>query len=305
MDHGSNNHMQSSGLIIPEHFVTVDDAILDVINLVSINHELFGKTIRMVARIANVNSEGHGHRINKDSFPTDDYILSVKDLHKVDKRILWLLSEHLWSTYSFKALERKLNVHQQTLARSLRRLIELNFIEKSPSGYRLNEMSASTVISLVENSTNDVFSNEEENLSEEIANSKKIKRFKQLLQIHLPVKLDVEHLVAGIIHKWFGNLRWLGLVKKDTGYRLEWIAMDKYSNKELFKINVSIVSEYLIVESDAETDSKKIEAMSYSNKIVGEIIKELKEGLTENPDLKKTLPQVFTDDLKYKIKKGK
>lgn len=117
--------------------------------------------------------------------------------------------------------------------------------------------------------------------------------------------MDVEQLAAGIIHRWFGNLRWLGLVKKDTGYRLEWVALDKYSNKELFKINVNVVSEYVIVESDAETDSERIEAISYSNKIVSEIIKELKKDLTENPDLKKTLPKVFADDIKYKIKKGK
>ena len=297
--------MQSYRLIIPEHSVTINDTILDVSNLVSMNLETFSKTNRIYARNASENLKSHDHRINKDYFSTDEYILSIKDLHEVDKRILRLLSEHLWSIYSFKALERKLNVHQQTLARSLRRLIELDFIEKSPSGYRLNEMSASTVLSLIEDSTIELFNNEEDPLSEKMGKSKKIKRFKQLLQIYLPIKLDVEQLAAGIIHKWFGNLRWLGLIKKDTGYRLDWIALDKYSNKELFKINVNVVSEYVIVESDAETDSEKIEAIFYSNKIVSEIIKELKKDKTENPDLKKTFPKVFADDIKYKIKKGK
>jgi hypothetical protein len=117
--------------------------------------------------------------------------------------------------------------------------------------------------------------------------------------------VDVKQVVDRITRKWFGNLRWLGLVKKDTGYRLEWVVKGKYEDDNLFRINVSIVSEYIIVESDAESMSDKIEAMSYSNRLVGEIIRGLERDLTENPDIKNTCHQVFADDIKYKVKKGK
>ena len=97
----------------------------------------------------------------------------------------------------------------------------------------------------------------------------------------------------------------MGLVKNDTGYRLEWIVRDKYEAKDPFRINVTIVSEYIIVEADAETMSDKIEAMSYSNRLVGEMIKGFKRDMSENPDIKKTYHQVFAEDIKYKVKKGK
>lgn len=298
--------MQASNLIIPKHFATVDSTFMDKSNGVSIYNESLEKTNWISSKITIDQSQGPHSRLNKHYYYTlDEYILSLKDLHRIDRKILWLLTEQPWSTYSFKALQRKLSVHQQTLARSLRRLVELDFIEKSSAGYRLNEMNASSILSLIENSTVNLFG-EEELLSEETRKSKKKqRRFNQLLQIYLPVKVDVKHVVDRITRKWFGNLRWLGLVKKDTGYRLEWIVKGKYENDNLFKINVSIVSEYIIVESDAETTSDKIEAMSYSNRLVGEIIKGFESDLTENPDIKNTCRQVFADDIKYKVKKGK
>ena len=43
------------------------------------------------------------------------------------------------ATYSFKALERKLDIHQQSLSRALKRLLDLDLIEKTSSGYKLVE----------------------------------------------------------------------------------------------------------------------------------------------------------------------
>ena len=296
--------MQACNLIIPKHFVTVDSISMDKSNGVSIFNESFEKTNWKSLKTTIDHSQRPDSRLNKHHYTQDDYILSIKDLHRIDRKILWLLTEQQWSTYSFKALERKLSVHQQTLARSLRRLVELDLIEKSPAGYRLNEMNASSILSLIENSTINLFG-EEELLLEKTRKPKKQRRFNQLLQIYLPVKVDVNQVVDRITRKWFGNLRWLGLVKKDTGYRLDWIVKGKYEDDDLFRINVSIVSEYIIVESDAETMSDKIEAMSYSNRLVGEIIKGFERDLTVNPDIKETCHQVITDDIKYKVKKGK
>jgi len=59
------------------------------------------------------------------------------------------LNEEMWSTYSFKALERKLDIHQQSLSRALKRLRELELIEKTPEGYKLikkNMLLSSTIM---------------------------------------------------------------------------------------------------------------------------------------------------------------
>ncbi len=304
MRQGVNYSMQFSTLLVPEDFVTIEDTTPMISNVISFRNETSRKTNRKLPRITIDDSQRPNSRLNKDYYTSDEYVLSIKDLHRIDRKILWLLTEQPWSTYSFKALERKLSVHQQTLARALRRLVELDFIAKSPAGYSLNQMNTSSILSLIENSTIDLFG-EEEILLEETRKLKKPRKFNQLLQLYIPVKVNVEQLVNHISRKWIGNLRWLGLVKKDTGYRLEWIVRDKYSDEDLFRINVTIVSEYIIVESDAETKSEKIESMSYSNKLVGEIIKGFKGDLTENPDIKETYHQVITDDIKYRVKKGK
>ncbi|HSA75756.1 MAG TPA: hypothetical protein VLE21_06165, partial [Candidatus Nitrosocosmicus sp.] len=224
--------MQASNLMIPKHFVTVDSIFMDKSNGVSICNESFEKTNWISSKITIDDSQQRpDSQLNKHyHYTQDDYILSIKDLHRIDRKILWLLTEQPWSTYSFKALERKLIVHQQTLARSLRRLVELDFIEKSPAGYRLNEMNASSILSLIENSTINLFGEEELLLEKEARKPKKQKRFNQLLHIYLPAKVDIKQVVDRITRKWFGNLRWLGLVKKDTGYRLEWIVKGKYED---------------------------------------------------------------------------
>ncbi|VFJ14294.1 conserved protein of unknown function [Candidatus Nitrosocosmicus franklandus] len=308
MKHGLDYSMQVSSLLIPKSFDNIDDPYLGRLKDSSVYSETFNKTGNwMISEITIDDLQKPSSRLNKEEYyydnnTHDDYILSIKDLHRMDKKILWLLTEQPWSTYSFKALVRKLGIHQQTLSRSLRRLVDLSIIEKSPAGYRLNKMNASSILSLIENSTLDLF-DQDESLLEKPNRLKKQRKFNQILQIYLPVKVDVNQVVNRLSRKWFGNLRWLGLVKKDTGYRLEWIVSDKHTDDDLFRINVTIVSEYVIVESDAETEGDKIEAMSYSNKLVGEIIREFKRDLAENPETKKTYPQVFARDIKYNVDK--
>src|SRR5919112_6317638 len=74
--------------------------------------------------------------------------LSATDFHNNDNKILALLNED-GSNYSFKGLMRKLNLHQQSLSRALRRLEEMDLVEKSPVGYRLSKAGA-TAMSRIE-----------------------------------------------------------------------------------------------------------------------------------------------------------
>ena len=74
--------------------------------------------------------------------------LSANDFHNNDNKILALLNE-AGSNYSFKGLMRKLNLHQQSLSRALRRLEEMELVEKSPVGYQLSK-GGTTAVSRIE-----------------------------------------------------------------------------------------------------------------------------------------------------------
>jgi DNA-binding HxlR family transcriptional regulator len=210
-----------------------------------------------------------------------------------------LLNEEICSTYSFKAIQRKLDIHQQSLTRALKRLGYLDLIEKTPAGYKLIKKNISLSNALLENN----IQLEEE--PEELFEAKKAKkRFNQLIQIRIPIKDNIELIVNRLIGKWFGNLRWFGLIKKETTLTLQWIAINKYNNDNLFQINVNIVSEYIVIECDAVSDKEKIEAMLYSNRIISEIIKTLQSNLQEKYELPpKEYAHIYTNKIKYNSNK--
>jgi DNA-binding HxlR family transcriptional regulator len=225
----------------------------------------------------------------------DSYPLSINDLHNNDKKILSLLDEEICSTYSFKAIQRKLDIHQQSLARALKRLVYLELVEKSPTGYKLNKKNMFTSKAF----ENSQLVEEEENT--EVTKAKK--RFNQLIQMRIPIKTSIELIANRLIGKWFGDLRWFGLIKKETALTLQWIAINKYNNKNLFQINVNIVSEYIVIECNAVSDKEKIEAMLYSNRIVNEIMKILQSNLQEECEIPKEYATTFTNKIKYKSNK--
>jgi DNA-binding HxlR family transcriptional regulator len=239
-----------------------------------------------------------------DSDNTNESSISIDDLRNNDKKILVLLSEEVWSTYSFKALERKLDIHQQSLSRALKRLEYLNLIEKTPYGYKLKGKNNLPLTSIKQNNQSEV---EEESISfETITKIKTKKRFNQLIQIRIPIKSNIDIIVNHLVGKWFGNLRWFGLIKKETGFTLQWTAINKYSesnnnnNNNLFQINLNIVSEYIVIETNATSDKEKIDAMSYSNRLVEEITKVLQSNLKEKEVTEEyEIPEEFPMPKKY------
>jgi DNA-binding HxlR family transcriptional regulator len=235
---------------------------------------------------------------NNDTFP-----ISIKDVRNNDKKILSLLDEEILSTYSFKALERRLDIHQQSLTRALKRLRELGLIEKTPAGYKLIKKNISLSDTILEN--NQLLKEEEE---ESFRVKKTRKRFDQLIQIRIPIRNNTELIINRLNGKWFGNLRWFGLIKKETGSTLQWIAIDKYNNNKLFQINVNIVSEYIVIESNAISEKEKVEAMSSSNRIVSEIIKIIQENQKkeeEELEIPNEYEPIYNNEVKYNFKKNK
>lgn len=196
--------------------------------------------------------------------------VSLDDFQTNDKKVLSVFnqdSDISDNQYTFNGLVRKLGIHQQSLTRSLYRLESAGLVKKTDYGYRLAKNLDSI---LVKKSRIDL-----ENLSKRISNQ--YEQFEQILQLYIPTDIKVEDVINKLLGKWFGTLRWIGIVQGDGGYVLQWASSDKYH------VNLKLVSRYAVVESDASGANLKSESIIHAHKILEQITKLLKER-QERPD---------------------
>jgi DNA-binding HxlR family transcriptional regulator len=180
--------------------------------------------------------------------------VSETDFHNNDNKILSVLNE-AGSNYSFKGLMRKLNLHQQSLSRALHRLEEMGFVEKSSLGYRLSK-SGESIISIAD------------------LHTPKGREYMQLLQTYIPLNVRAVEIVRQLVGRWFKNLRWLGMIESGTGYTLQWTSDDGS-----FQINLRMISDYIVIETNAFTEKEKVEAMVGSYAIYAQITKAMQNKL--------------------------
>ena len=185
--------------------------------------------------------------------------LSATDFHNNDNKILALLNEG-GSNYSFKGLMRKLNLHQQSLSRALHRLEEMELVEKSPIGYRLSKAGATTMSRI-------------ELLQQQ--HKPKGREYMQLLQTYIPLNVKASEVMRHLIGKWFKNLRWIGMIKSNTGYTLQWTSDDG-----AFQINLRLIADYIVIETNASTEKEKVQAMVGSYTIYEQITKVIQSKLS-------------------------
>ena len=209
----------------------------------------------------------------EDSLPLTDDVL-----HLNDSKILLLMGQEVRSNYSFKGLIRKLNLHQQSLTRALIRLEDMKLVEKSSIGYKLTE-NGESLIRLLLSSKNRAYKLVSNNsILEKKKEKEKRNGYIQLLQTYISVDIKPEEILYGLIGKWFNNLRWVGMIESESGgYMLQWINDDHYG----FQINLRLISDYLIIETNAASDKEKIEAMIGSYRIFEQISKILRNKLEE------------------------
>ncbi len=183
-----------------------------------------------------------------------DEALSAEDLHGNDSKILALLNE-AGSNFSFKGIMRRLNIHQQSLSRALHRLEEMGLVEKSGVGYHLSKtgqaMAARTHWQPL-----------------------KGREYMQLLQTYVPVHIRPAELVRVLVGKWFRNLRWIGLIESGTGFTLQWSSDDNS-----FQINLRMISDYVVIETNASSEQEKLQAMIGSYAIYEQITRVLQDRL--------------------------
>jgi DNA-binding MarR family transcriptional regulator len=203
--------------------------------------------------------------------------LSINDFHNNDTKILSFLNQETGANYSFKGLLRKLNLHQQSLTRALSRLEQMGLIEKSSLGYKLSKNGESIMTLSTKSNLEKRAGALEEGEDEEEAGKKK-NGYVQLLQTYVPIDIKSDEIVHSLIGKWFNNLRWIGMIESQTGeYMLQWI-----NDNNTFQIVLRVISKYLIIETNANSDKEKVEAMIGSYRIFEQITKILRiklEGL--------------------------
>lgn len=198
----------------------------------------------------------------------DSSVMSLDDFQANDKKVLSVLnqdSDLADNQYTFNGLVRKLGMHQQSLSRALHRLEDAGLVQKTESGYKLSRNLRSI---LVKKSRINL-----ESLSKRI--SKQQVQFVQILQLYIPTIVEVEEVVGKLLGKWFGNLRWIGLIEGDGGYVLQWANSDK------FQVNLKIISRYAVVESNATGDKDRAEAMVSAHRIFEQITKILQKTQSE------------------------
>jgi hypothetical protein len=94
----------------------------------------------------------------------------------------------------------------------------------------------------------------------------------QLLQTYIPVNVKVNELVTSLIGKWFNKLRWVGMIEGETGYMLQWINEGEGYNNS-FQVNLKIVCDYIVIDTNAVSEKEKIEAMVGSSRMLQHIIR--------------------------------
>lgn len=118
------------------------------------------------------------------------------DGRPLDERVLTTL-QSLSGRLAFSGLRRFLGTHPESLARSLRRLEREGLVERVDGGYRALA-PAPTV------------------------DSRSDRGLRSLAQVELPPGTSPRTILGRLAGRWFGTLRWVGLLERPDGELLAW-----------------------------------------------------------------------------------
>jgi hypothetical protein len=136
----------------------------------------------------------------------------------------------------------------------------MDLVEKSSLGYRLSKAGASAMSNT------------------ELLQQKRPRgrEYMQLLQTYIPLNIKASEVMRYLIGRWFKNLRWIGMIRSDTGYTLQWISDDGS-----FQINLRLTAYYIVIETNASTEKEKVQAMVGSYAIYEHITKVMQSKFYE------------------------
>ena len=192
--------------------------------------------------------------LNKQKVYEDGYI-SVNDLRQSDIDILEILfdngDENTIATFTFNGLKVRSNLHQEILSRSLKRLKELGLVDKNETGYNLNKKGKL------------LFSELKNILNEKINNQTK---YTQIIQLSVPFQIPNQQIVQNLSGKYFGSLRWIGMIQNIRGYQLKWKDIEDF-----MEIILHLSNNNIIIETNEDKELNISKAFSYSTKIIESI----------------------------------
>jgi len=152
----------------------------------------------------------------------------------LDERVLTTL-KGLPGRVAFSGLKRVLHAHPESLARSLRRLEREGLVERVDGGYRA--------------------------LSGPWRSSRSLTReLRAIAEVDLPASTPPETLLGRLTGRWFGSLRWVGVVDRSDERLLAWAGRDG-SNYVLLGIDRGKLRVY--VPADLTTDPSEADEAAY------------------------------------------
>jgi Bacterial regulatory proteins, gntR family len=153
----------------------------------------------------------------------------------LDDRILTTL-HGLHGRMAFNGLRRKLGAHPESLARALRRLEREGLVERADGGYRsLSDGAMSPALNAQE--------------------------LHSIARIELPRELDESAIFARLAGRWFGSLRWIGMVEQSGRRLLAWARRDGYG-QVLLGVHRGVLQVY-VPDSLGDQDEAEAEALAY------------------------------------------
>lgn len=129
-----------------------------------------------------------------------DRDVGVASSGRLDDRVLVTL-QAMHGRMAFSGLRRSLGAHPESLVRALRRLEREGLVDRSTNGYRaLSAPKPITTSSAVE--------------------------LRPVARIAVPGNLDAEAVLTRLTGRWFGGLRWVGIVDRPPQRLLSWAHRD-------------------------------------------------------------------------------
>lgn len=105
---------------------------------------------------------------------------------------------------AFQGLRRRLGLHQQSLARTLRRLARYGLVAKGSAGYKLTDQGCAAIAGRV--------------------SPRPAGPAVTVVHALLPAHLPADDVAARLAHRWFRGLRWFGLSEGPGETALTWTA---------------------------------------------------------------------------------
>jgi len=192
--------------------------------------------------------------LNNQKFYEDDFI-SINDLRQTDIDILEILfdngDENTIATFTFNGLKIRSNLHQEILSRSLKRLKELGLINKTKLGYNFNKKEK-FIFSKLKSISNGERNNQT--------------KYTQIIHVTVPFQISNEQIVQKLVSKYFGNLRWIGIIQNIKGYQLKWKEIENF-----IEIVVYLSNNNIIIGTNDDNPLNISKAFSYSTRIIESI----------------------------------